>query len=142
MKPLDLSDIDQVLRQVGVSEDLSLSPTFYLQLKKLQEEVKRKDWERRKYGHSLKRSQARGYKGGDRRGEWEMKDLEGMEPRELYLPDGTKLDQLKKSASETMLHLINATKEVCLYLWRACPVLKHSLLFKLTGCAARGPDHG
>ena len=100
MNPLDLSNIDEVLRQLGVSEELALSPIFYQQLKKLQDDVKRKDWERRKYGHSLKRSH------------WGMRGLEGMEPRELYLPDGAKLGQLKKSSSETMLHLINASKEV------------------------------
>ena len=137
MKPLDLSDIDQVLRQVGVSEDLAMSPTFYLQLKKLQEEVKRKDWERRKYGHSLKKSQVRAFKEGDRRNEWEMRGLEGMEPRELYLPDGTKLDQLQKSASETMLHLINATKEVCL-----CSASSQTILTVCSGYTARRSDHG
>ena len=109
MNPLDLSNIDEVLRQLGVSEELPLSPTFYQQLNKLQDDVKRKDWERRKYGHSLKRSQSRGF--NEERG---MRVLEGMKPRELYLPDGTKLGQLKKSSSETMLHLINASKEVCL----------------------------
>lgn len=109
MNPLDLSNIDDVLRQLGVSEELPLSQTFYQQLKKLQDDVKRKDWERRKYGHSLKRSQSRGF--SEERG---MRGLEGMGPRELYLPDGTKLGQLKNSSSETMLHLINASREVCL----------------------------
>ncbi|KAI6660860.1 hypothetical protein LOD99_13584 [Oopsacas minuta] len=106
MMPLDLSNINEVLKQLGVSEELTMSSTFYQQLKNLQEEVKRKDWERRKYGHSLKRSQTRA------EGEFGMRGLEGTGPRELYLPDGAKLGQLKKSASETMLHLINVSKEV------------------------------
>ena len=105
-KPLDFSDLDEVLRQVGVSEDLSMSPNFHSQLKKLQGDAKRREWERRKYGHSLKKSQKGGYQEGDLGIEW-------VAPREFYLPDGTKLAQMKKSSSETMLHLINASKEVC-----------------------------